>query len=256
MTFIGKHRMTIIQGVTISEAVCCGRQYASTRYLTIHIDFSTCWSDGWQEEGSIWGNVEGLCQCTCGQYLIHHRDLSYVGKAEQSNLPRLQAIEAYRLPKCIEETRGTDLERLARIAYWRNLNQTYRDTYFEQQALHEARAKFEWEQANPDRRSWWKKLCGQPAPAYRKAGGNVFPPPPFKPSARQVDNMSQLCELLIEECSDDVLLTLAELQRELGRFDEALATLQRVGEAKQNSLYALIQRLASEENPAPMRVLD
>ena len=67
---------------------------------------------------------------------------------------------------------------------------------------------------------------------------------------------SQLCELLIEECSDDVLLTLAELQRELGRFDEALATLQRVGEAKQNSLYALIQRLASEENPAPMRVLD
>jgi hypothetical protein len=67
--------------------------------------------------------------------------------------------------------------------------------------------------------------------------------------------MQRLCELLVlADCNDDELLTLAELQRELGRFDESLATLRRVGEEQQNNLYALIQRLAAEETPAPMLV--
>ena len=247
--------MTIIRGVTISEAPCCGRHYASPRYLSIHIGLSNQWSDGWHEDGHIWGNVEGLCECSCGHYLVRQRDLVHIGKAENTDLPYLEPIEAHRLPKCIEASQGTELERTARLVHWRFLNQHYRDTYNEQRILHEARVRFEWEQANPDRRNWWQRLRGHPAPVYRPARDDIFPPLPFKPAALQIDNMQRLCELLVlADCNDDELLTLAELQRELGRFDESLATLRRVGEKQQNELYALIQSQATEENPAPMWV--
>ena len=247
--------MTIIRGVTISEAPCCGRHYASPRFLSICIDLSNTWSDGWHEDGHIWGNVEGLCECSCGHYLVRHRDLVHIGKAENTNLPYLEPIEAHRLPKCIEASRGTELERTARLVHWRFLNQHYRDTYNEQRMLHEARARFEWEQANPDRRSWWQRLRGHPAPVYRQARGDVFPQPPFKPTEHQIDNMRHLCFLLEQaDCTDHNLLTLAEVQRELGRFKEAQMTLQQVGDAQQNELYARIFQLANDKNTAPTPV--
>jgi len=50
--------MTIISGVRIVAAPCCGARYAVPRYLSVNFMASRYWTDGWRE-GSLMPNDEG-----------------------------------------------------------------------------------------------------------------------------------------------------------------------------------------------------
>jgi hypothetical protein len=50
--------VTIISGVRIVAAPCCGARYAVPRYLSVNFMASRYWTDGWRE-GSLMPNDEG-----------------------------------------------------------------------------------------------------------------------------------------------------------------------------------------------------
>lgn len=200
-------------------------------------------------------NDEGLRRCSCGQYLIWHKDMRRLDWAESANLPYLTPIPEYRLQQCVSDTLGSRLELPARLAYWRSLNQRHRDAFYslrEQQKLAAKRHEFDWYLANPDRRTWWQKLMRYPAPVYLRSASQPLLMPHFEPTTVQTENMQQLSELIAtdSEAFSDVM-TLAELQRQLGRFDETLETLQQVPVDQQNEMFTLIRHLAEGKNRAP-----
>lgn len=246
--------MTRIRGKTIYEAECCGRQYAATSYASMNFMCSELWSDGWRE-GSLMPDSDGLWQCGCGQYHYWYQHMRQIGLSAQSDLPHLNLVPEHRLPQCIEQTRGTPLEVYARLAYWRSQNHEYREAFYalrEAQQLIAKRDESDWHLANPDTRTWWQKLKGKPAPAYPHAAPKPIAMPAFTPSALQVENMQQLCELLTADSDGDSdLLIVAELQRQLGQFSASLLTLQQVPEDRSDEIHALIRHLAEAGNPAP-----
>lgn len=248
--------MTRISGYNILETPCCGRYYVAPRFLSISLCYIERWTDGWYE-GAWMSNDEGLRQCSCGQYFIWHKDMRRIGSEESTNLSSLAPLPTHRLPQAVRDTSGSRLEIPARLAYWRNLNQRYRDAFYalqEQQKLTAKRLEFDWYLANPDRRTWWQKLLRYPAPAYPRPANQPSLMPPFEPTTAQKENMQLLCELIAANHdveSDPGLKTLAEIQRQLGRFDDAITTLKQIQESKQDGLFKLILRLAEGKNSAP-----
>ena len=61
--------MTIVSGVRIVAAPCCGAHYAAPRYRSMNFMAFEYWTDGWRE-GSLMPNDEGLRRCTCGQFIL------------------------------------------------------------------------------------------------------------------------------------------------------------------------------------------
>ena len=65
--------MTIIRGVRIVAAPCCGARYAAPRYVSMNFMAFEYWTDGWRD-GSLMPNDEGLRRCKCGRFVLM-RDL-------------------------------------------------------------------------------------------------------------------------------------------------------------------------------------
>ena len=115
--------MTMIRGVRIRATRCCGKQYASPRYLSMNFMAFAFWTDGWREN-SLMPNESGLRQCDCGAY-VRLRDMIDISEEEQSDLPSLSQIPGHLLRDCIERAVDKDMEVLARFAYWRDANHEY-----------------------------------------------------------------------------------------------------------------------------------
>jgi hypothetical protein len=246
--------MTIVRGVRILAAPCCGARYKFPNYVSMNFSAFEYWTDGWREFSPM-PNDEGLRRCQCGQFVLL-KELVEIETAETSELPRIDHVPAELLPECIAQASGDDLELAARLGYWRHLNHPYRERYRQHREAEEAATKAAWEAANPDRRTWWDKLRGRKASSYSRPPGSPFTYPAFEPTQEQLQNMKRLSEILVEQ--DELLrrrytLELAELCREQGYFDQAEHVILTIDDRDVDVTSKLIASLIKEKQAAPMR---
>lgn len=247
--------MTIIRGVRIVAAPCCGARYAAPRYVSMNFMAFEYWTDGWRD-GSLMPNDEGLRQCKCGRFVLM-KDLVEIESAETSELPRIEYVPDELLPECIAKADREDIEVAARLGYWRHLNHSYRQKYRQHREAEEAATRATWEAANPDHRTWWDKLRRRKPPSYSRPPNSPFTYPVFDPSDDQLQNMARLSKILLAWGSESQrgydALTLAELYREQGRFDEAEVIILAIDEEEEGVTSNLIAKLIKEKQPALMR---
>ena len=250
--------MTLVRGVRILAAPCCGARYKFPNYVSMNFSAFEYWTDGWRELSPM-PNDEGLCRCRCqcGQFVLL-KELVEIETAETSELPRIDHVPAELLPECIAQASSEDLELAARLGYWRHLNHPHRERYRQHRDAEEAATKAAWEAANPDRRTWWDKLRGRKAPSYSRPPGSPFTYPAFEPTQEQLQNMKRLSDILLERCAASrrrYTLDLAELYREQGRFDDAEQVILTIDDRDVDVTSKLIARLIQEKQPAPMRYM-
>ena len=160
--------MTMVRGVRILAAPCCGAQYALPNYMSMNFSAFEFWTDGWRD-GSLMPNDEGLRRCQCGQFVLL-KNLVEVSTADDSTLPSLGHVSAEQLPECIASAASEEVELAARIMVWHHLNHSYRERYRQHRDAEEAATKAKWLAAHPDNRSWWDKLRKRKPPSYIKIG--------------------------------------------------------------------------------------
>lgn len=246
--------MTIVRGVRIVAAPCCGARYAAPRYVSMNFMAFEYWTDGWRD-GSLMPNDEGLRHCKCGRFVLM-KDLVQIETAETSDLPHIEYVPDELLPECIATAESEDLEVAARLEYWRHLNHPYRQKYRQHREAEEAAIKAAWEAANPDCRTWWDRLLRRKAPSYSRPPGSPFTYPAFEPSPEQLQNMQRLTAILISKATPSGCghrLELAELYREQGLFDDAKQMIRTVDDREVNVTSKLISSLIKERQTAPTR---
>ncbi len=246
--------MTMIRGVRIRATRCCGKLYASPRYLSMNFMAFAFWTDGWREN-SLMPNESGLRQCECGAY-VKLRDLIDVTEEEQSDLPSLSQIPGHLLQDCIEKALDEDMEILARFAYWRHANHEYREIYKVHRDAEEEENKQAWDAAQRESQSWWKRSLRLPIPEYVRSAASPFTVPKFEPSDVQIENMTALSDkLLASQLSNPGAhaLDLAELFRELGRFEEAQIQIRKIPEDETGITSKLISDLIDKKEIALIR---
>lgn len=246
--------MTMVRGVRIVTAPCCGAQYALPNYMSMNFSAFEFWTDGWRD-GSLMPNDEGLRRCQCGQFILL-KDLVEVGTAGESTLPSLSRVSAGQLPECLASATSKEVELAARLEYWRHLNHSYRERYRQHRDAEENSTKENWQAAHADNRTWWGKLRGRQPPSYSRPASSPFTYPPFEPTPEQQENMKRLSTMLASRDSDSLhwhAIHLAELYREQGRFEEALRVINTVNKLEDDVTARLILRMISEKVAAPMR---
>lgn len=246
--------MTIVRGVRILASPCCGAHYAFPRYVSMNFSAFEYWTDGWREY-SLMPNDEGLRRCTCGQFVLL-KDMVEIDTTESSELPHMDRVPDELLPACIAKAASEQMEVAARLEYWRHFNQEYREKYRQHRDAEESATKAAWEEANPDRRTWWDKLLRRKPPEYSRPPHSPFTYPAFEPSEEQLQNMKLLSKILLdwsEASRRGYNMELAELYREQGRFDEAESVILTIDEDQVGVTSQLITRLIKEKQSAPMR---
>ncbi len=246
--------MTMISGVRIMAAPCCGARFSAPRYLTMNFMAFAYWTDGWREN-SLMPNGEGLRQCSCGKFLLL-KDLFEIDTAESSDLPSISRVSSELLPACIAEADSEELEVAARLEYWRDLNHAYRERYRTHRDAEEADNQATWEAANPDLRTWWDKLRGRKAPVYIRTETMRFTVPEFEPSSEQMQNMDRLCAIFCNQHGSSHSrsdITLAELYREQERFSEAQEVISKAPKHDEGITSKLIAELIKGKKSALMR---
>ena len=176
----------------------------------------------------------GLRKCKCGEFYLL-ADAIAMGLAADSDTPPVQFILAADLADATQ-SRKKSVELTARREYWRYLNHDYRDLYRahreEEDKASQAQWESEWHIANPDTRSWSRKLIDRisftkPA-APPQMPHKPFSVPQYRPTKLQRENMVRLLDLLLEggnQKFDADPLELVELYRELDRPNEAMNVL-------------------------------
>ena len=246
--------MTMIRGVRIRATRCCGKLYASPRYLSMNFMAFAFWTDGWREN-SLMPNESGLRQCECGAY-VRLKDLIDISEEEESDLPSLSQIPGHLLHDCIERAVDKDMEILARFAYWRYANHGYRESYKVHRDEEEEENKQVWDAAERENQSWWKRILRLPTPEYVRSATSRFTVPKFEPSDIQIENMTALSDkLLASQLSSPRAraLDLAELYRELGRFLEAKLQISKIPENETGITSNLISDLIDKKEIALIR---
>lgn len=246
--------MTMIRGVRIRATRCCGKQYASPRYLSMNFMAFAFWTDGWREN-SLMPNESGLRQCDCGAY-VRLRDMIDISEEEQSDLPSLSHIPGHLLRDCIERAVDEDMEVLARFAYWRDANHEYRETYKAHRDAEEEENKLAWDAAQRESQSWWKRALRLPTPDYVRTATSRFTVPPFEPADAQIENMTILSNKLLSlqnENPNSHALDLAELYRELGRFEDAQVQISKIPKSEAGNTRRVITECIEKRETALMR---
>ena len=244
----------MIRGVRIMAAPCCGARFSAPRYLSMNFMAFAYWTDGWREH-SLMPNGEGLRQCKCGKFTLF-KELVEIDTAENSDLPYINRVPSELLPACIATADNEELEVAARLEYWRELNHPYRERYRIHRDAEEADNKAMWEAQNPDTRTWWDKLRGREAPTYIRTESMRFTVPEFQPSDEQMQNMDQLCDMLLGWFNAShkwYNINLAELYREQKRFTEAEKIILTVNEQDAGVTSKIIFKLIQEKKPALIR---
>jgi tetratricopeptide (TPR) repeat protein len=219
------------------------------------------WTDGHKEFG-LMPSGGGLRKCKCGQFYLLREAIKLELDAE-ADTPQTEFVDAADLADATQSTSPT-VELVARREYWKHLNDPYRELYrahrqAEDQAAQE-KWDADWHAANPDRRPVLRKfldrmLRKKPA-SPPPIGKRPFSAPPHKPSELQVQNMERLLELILEKTHEPYgpdMLEVAELYRELGRFEEALDALKQCPTDDIGVPEKLMERLINEGQQAPIR---
>lgn len=246
--------MTMIEGVRIRATPCCGKLYASPNYVSLNYMSFGFWTDGWREH-SLMPNETGLRQCACGTF-IKLKDMKHIRIDEKSDLPRMENIPGQLLQDCIKQATDADMEVLARTAYWRYANHDYRDKYRAHRDAEEEESTKIWNLLKNQTNKWWKKMLRIPLPEFRRSSNSPFTYPPFEPTIAQVENMTILSDMLLEidkKEPDRHVTTLAELYRELGRFEEVKAQILSVSENEIGTTSKLLSDLIHKKETALIR---
>jgi hypothetical protein len=207
-------------------------------------------------------NGGGLCKCKCGQFYLL-REATALSLEAGPETPHTEFVDAADLADATQSPRKA-VELVARRQYWMHLNDPYRELYrahilAEDQAAQE-QWDADWHVANPDQRSPWRKFADRlllkkpvtPPPMDTRP----FSAPPYQPSDVQVKNMERLLELILEKSHEPYgpdILEVAELNRELGRFEEAMMALKQCPADEIGVPEKLMERLINEGQRAPIR---
>ena len=202
----------------------------------------------------------GLRKCKCGEFYLL-ADAIAMGLAPDSDTPPAQFILAADLADATQ-SRNKSIELAARREYWRFLNHDYRDLYRahreEEDKASQAMWESEWNIANPDTRSWSRKLIDsisftKPA-APPQMPNKPFSVPLYQPTQLQRENMSRLLDLLLEggnQKFDADPLELAELYRQLAQPHEAMNVLQACTEV--GATFRVARQMVDADICAPVR---
>ncbi len=219
------------------------------------------WTDGDKEFG-LMPRGGGLRKCKCGQFYLLREATSLHLEATEDT-PQTQFVDADDLADATQSPHKP-VELVARRQYWMHLNDPYRDLYRAHRLAEDQVAQEKWDAdwhaANPDQRSVWRKLvdrllCKKPS-APPPMDTRPFSVPPYQPSELQVQNMERLLELILERLHEPYgpdMLEVAELYRELGRFEKALVALKQCPADDIGIPEKLMENLIKEGQRAPIR---
>lgn len=253
--------MTRITGFTLIASPCCRRLYSTPEYGSINLSAMGYWTDGAKEHGLMPGGG-GLRKCKCGQFYLL-REAVKLGLDAEAGTPQTEFVDAADLADAAQ-SRSPTVELVARREYWRHLNDPYREHYrahrkAEDQAAQE-KWDADWHAANPDTRPMLRRFLDR---VLRKKPASPppmdtrpFSAPPYQPSELQVRNMERLLELVLQKLYEPYgpdMLEVAELYRELGRFEEALIALKQGPADDIGVPEKLMESLINEGQRAPIR---
>jgi hypothetical protein len=219
------------------------------------------WTDGAKEHGLMPGGG-GLRKCKCGRFYLL-REAIKLGFEAGPETPHTEFVDAADL---VEATQSTSLtvELVARREYWKHLNEPYRELYrahrqAEDQAAQE-KWDAEWHAANPDKRPVFRtfldRVLRKKPPSPPPMDTRPFSAPPYEPSGLQVQNMERLLELILDKSHEPYgpdMLEVAELNRELGRFEAASVALSQCPSDDNGVPEKLMDRLIEKRQTAPVR---
>ena len=203
----------------------------------------------------------GLRKCKCGQFYLL-REAIKLGLDAEADTPQTEFVDAADLAGATQSQSPT-MELVARREYWKHLNDPYRELYRSHRQAEDQAAQDKWDAdwhaANPDRRPVLRKfldrvLCKKPA-VPPPMDTRTFSVPPYQTSDLQIRNMERLLELILEKLHEPYgpdMLEIAELNRELGRFDEAADALKQCPVDDIGVPEKLMERLISECQRAPI----
>ncbi len=204
----------------------------------------------------------GLRKCKCGEFYLL-REATSLGLEAGPETPHTEFVDAADLADAAQSPRKA-VELVARRQYWMHLNDPYRELYRAHREAEDKAAQeqwdAEWHAANPDQRSAWRKVVDRllrkkpatPPPMDTRP----FSAPPYQPSELQIQNMERLLELILEKLHEPYgpdMLEAAELNRELGHFQEASSALSQCPTDDIGVPEKLMERLISEGQRAPIR---
>ena len=204
----------------------------------------------------------GLRKCKCGQFYLL-REATALGLEAGPETAHTQFVDTADLVDAIRASSPT-VELVARREYWKHLNDPYRELYRAHRQAEDNAAKekwdAEWHAAKPDTRPVLRRFLDR---VLRKKPA-VPPPmdirsfsvPPYQPSDLQIRNMKRLLELILEKTHEPYgpdMLEVAELYRELGRFEEAQDALKKCPADDIGVPEKLMESLIRESQSAPIR---
>jgi hypothetical protein len=219
------------------------------------------WTDGEKEHG-LMPSGGGLRKCKCGQFYLL-REATSLGLEAGPETPHTEFVDAADLADATQSSNKA-VELVARRQYWMHLNAPYRELYRAHRQAEDQAAQEKWDAdwhvANPDHRATWKKIAdrllrNKPA-APPPMDTRPFSAPPYQPSDVQVQNMERLLELILQKLHEPYgpdMLEVAELFRELGRFDDAADALKQCPADDIGVPEKLMERLINECQRAPVR---
>lgn len=204
----------------------------------------------------------GLRKCKCGQFYLL-REAIKLGFEAGPETPHTQFVDAADLADATQSQSPT-VELAARREYWKHLNDPYRERYRAHRQAEDQTAQekwdAEWQAANPDTRSVFRRLLDRVLRKKQEVPPPVdtrpFSAPPYQPSELQIINMERLLELILEKSHEPYgpdMLEVAELYRELGRFEKALDALKQCPVDDIGVPEKLMERLINECQSAPIR---
>jgi hypothetical protein len=198
-------------------------------------------------------NDRGLRKCKCGSYYLS-KELECIEQVDETDVEIANKVPKHELPLVIASARNWQMVLLARLDYWQDLNHAYREQYRSHRDAEDAATKAHWEQNNPDNRTWWQKLRGVKPPSYLLTNDRPFTFPSLQPTIEQRENMQALIELIGQEgIADKYKIELAELHRELGKFDDAQLFLSRLSADEQTPTSRHIKNMVAKQVSAPIR---
>lgn len=244
--------MTIVSGVRIVRAPCCGNNYVLPNYRSMNFSAFEYWTDGWSD-GALMPVGEGIRSCRCGSlFLTRECELVEVVETSEFLSPEWASPEDFR--KHMSKNVDANLMLAMRLDFWRYLNHPYRENYRAHRENEEANIKAEWLSANPDTRTWLDKLRGKQAPVYLRPSGVPITFPFCEVSDEQLENMEKLVGLILEKNGEDCnYLLLAELYREQGNFKKAMDYLSIVKSDGNPTLLNVIRGAINERKSMPIR---
>jgi hypothetical protein len=252
--------MTRVTGFTLIASPCCRMLYSTPQYGSVNLSAMGYWTDGHKEYGLMPGGG-GLRKCKCGEFYLM-REATSLGLEVGPDTPQTEFVDAADLADATQSPHKA-VALVARRQYWMQLNDPYRELYrahreAEDQAAQE-KWDADWHAANPDQRLAWRKvfdrLLGK-KPAAPPMDTRPFSAPLYQPSVIQVQNMERLLELILQKLHEPYgpdMLEVAELYRELGRFEEALDALNQCPADDIGVPERLMERLIGEGQRAPIR---